>query len=122
MKILLVEDDAIIRLLVSSQLVTKGHLVITANNGEHALEVLESNPDVQIIVTDIMMPLVSGVELVNELQNTSFKNIPAIAITGGNYLEENDGDPYPFKEVMSKPVYIHDLIDKINELVNSSSM
>ncbi|MGY6521491.1 MAG: response regulator [Mongoliitalea sp.] len=122
MKILLVEDDPIIRLLVSSQLVTKGHFVITATNGSHAFEVLEENPNVQVIVTDIMMPKVSGVELAYQLQETTFQHIPIIAITGGTYLEDNNGNPHPFKEVMHKPIYIQDLIDQINRFVSNSEL
>ncbi|UJP65212.1 response regulator [Mongoliitalea daihaiensis] len=120
MKILLVEDDPIIRLLISSQLVTKGNFVITAKNGVNALEVLLDNPNTDIIITDIMMPQMGGVELANQLLNSEFNQIPIMAITGGTYLEENNGNPSPFREVLQKPVYIQDLIDQINHIINLS--
>ena len=117
MKILLVEDDPIIRLLITSQLVTKGNFVITAKNGVYAFEVLEENPNVEVIVTDIMMPQMGGVELAHRLKESPYKNIPILAITGGTYLEDNLGNPSPFHVVLQKPIYIQELIDQIDQII-----
>jgi CheY-like chemotaxis protein len=121
MKVLLVEDDAIIRMLISAQLTNKGQYVITAKNGVHALEVLEENPNIDIIITDIMMPHMDGIQLAENLKSSPFKHLPIIAITAGTYLEDNQGSPSPFAEVLTKPVYIQDLIDQIQLLIDKPS-
>lgn len=113
MNVLLVEDDAIIRMLISTQLTHKGQQVITAKNGIQALEMLEQNPKIDIIITDIMMPLMDGVELAEQLKVSKYNHIPIIAITAGTYLEENQNSPSPFAQVLTKPVYIQELIDNI---------
>lgn len=117
MKILLVEDDPIIRMLITSQLSSKGNYVITAKNGVDAMGILAENPNVEVIVTDIMMPEMDGVELASRLLETPFKNIPVLAITGGTYLEDNDGNPTPFMDVLQKPIYIQDLISQIDTII-----
>ncbi|NJM56799.1 MAG: response regulator [Synechococcales cyanobacterium RU_4_20] len=77
--ILLVEDTASERQLMTQYLQEAGHLIIDASNGTEALQKLESNkPDV--IVTDVVMPGMSGLELCRNLKkNPATKDLPIVA-------------------------------------------
>lgn len=84
-KILLVEDDHLVRDMLVQMLERSGHQVISANNGEEAVEVLKNeSPD--IMVTDIIMPKKSGITLISEVKE-KHPNMEIIAISGGGRLD-----------------------------------
>lgn len=81
-KVLLVEDSPMYRKIEEECLLSMGFEVLLAENGEEGLKLLESHPDVKIIVTDIEMPKMNGFEFAEEVKkNEKFKNIPIIALT-----------------------------------------
>ncbi len=83
--ILLVEDDELVRDMLSQTLQRASHQVITATNGEEAIEVLKSHhPD--IMITDIIMPKMSGITLISEVKN-KHPDMEIIAISGGGRLD-----------------------------------
>ena len=68
-RVLLVEDENMIRALLRNTLVRSGYAVVEASNGREALEVaLSSDEPIDLLVTDVMMPRMSGVELVERLR------------------------------------------------------
>lgn len=80
MLILLAEDDELILKTVEHKLVKEGYEVIISRNGKEAIEILkESNVD--LIITDIMMPFASGTEILAELKALN-KPIPTIVLSG----------------------------------------
>lgn len=84
-KILLVEDDNLVRDMLTQVLQRAGHEVICATNGEEATEYLKNHaPD--IMVTDIIMPKKSGITLISEVKNRH-PNLEIIAISGGGRLD-----------------------------------
>lgn len=84
-KILLVEDDDLVRDMLTQVLQRASHHVICATNGEEATEVLKNDaPD--IMVTDIIMPKKSGITLISEVKNRH-PNMEIIAISGGGRLD-----------------------------------
>ncbi|WP_395939603.1 response regulator transcription factor [Anabaena sp. FACHB-1237] len=86
--ILVVDDDFGTRLSISDYLELSGYHVITANNGEDALLMVEKyHPD--LIVTDIMMPKMNGYELVRRVrQQSMFKLLPVILLTARTETQE----------------------------------
>jgi len=62
-KVLLVDDNLDLLELVIDTLHVLGHEVIAAENAEMALDTLRSVPDVQVLISDVMMPGMSGIEL-----------------------------------------------------------
>lgn len=79
-KILLIEDDALIRKTVELKFKKEGFEVICCDNGKEGLEKLTSeSPD--IVLTDMMLPYVSGLEIVNAVKAISHKNIPVIVFS-----------------------------------------
>lgn len=84
-KILLVEDDDLVRDMLAQVLKRAGHEVANAANGDEATELLQRmEPD--IMVTDIIMPKKSGITLITEVKN-KHPNMEIIAISGGGRLD-----------------------------------
>ncbi len=83
--ILLAEDEIHLRYTLSLILRRSGYLVTTVTDGEAALrEIQQKNPSsipVDLLVTDIQMPVLTGLELLEELEEQNI-NIPTIVITG----------------------------------------
>ena len=78
-KILVIDDDSIIRTLLSNSLSKSGYVVITANDGESGIKKAESEkPD--LVITDYQMPGLSGLDVLNELKRTQ-PGIPVILLT-----------------------------------------
>ncbi len=69
-RILIVDDDEIQRHLLKNYLNEAGHIVFEASNGEQALNLHERN-NIDIIITDILMPEKDGLELIIELRNVA---------------------------------------------------
>lgn len=79
-KVLVVEDNDDI-LAILSQLLSSKYKVLTAYNGKEALEILENEP-VDLVVTDIMMPVMDGMELLRLIrENDEYTHLPVIMLT-----------------------------------------
>jgi two-component system, response regulator, stage 0 sporulation protein F len=83
--ILLVEDDEIVRDMLSQVLTRASHQVVQAANGDEALQSLQ-NHEPDIMITDIIMPKKSGITLISEVKN-HHPNMEIIAISGGGRLD-----------------------------------
>lgn len=70
-KILIVDDDPNIREVLSVLLGSEGYVVDQAENGDTALEKLGADPSIDLVILDIMMPGMSGVEVCARLRETS---------------------------------------------------
>jgi CheY-like chemotaxis protein len=82
MSILIVEDNTISLKTVEMMLQSNGLETLSAKSGVQALEWLESRTDIQLVLTDLMMPDLDGYQLLEAMgRNPSWKEIPAIAMT-----------------------------------------
>jgi CheY-like chemotaxis protein len=82
MKILIVDDNPIQRMVLEFSLRKCNHQMVVVAGGQEALQVLEDQPDVGLVITDIMMPDVSGLELLRLMKaNPRHNNIPVILCT-----------------------------------------
>lgn len=77
-KVMIVDDSRSARYKVKNLLEYHNYTVIEACNGREALELLESNPGVKLVITDFEMPVMNGVELCRELRNRKSKQELAI--------------------------------------------
>src|SRR5918998_1298749 len=68
--VLLVEDEPMVRGVAERALTRHGYTVITAENGEEALEVLASGEDIVLLISDVVMPLMDGPTMVREARKT----------------------------------------------------
>ncbi|MBU1221446.1 chemotaxis protein CheW [Myxococcota bacterium] len=81
-RILLVEDTPFFRMIENDYLVNEGFEVITATNGLEAIDILEDNGPFDIIVTDIVMPHLDGIGLLDRVRRSGkYNNLPVMAVT-----------------------------------------
>jgi CheY-like chemotaxis protein len=81
-KVLVVDDDVRNIFALSSVLERRGMTVLTAGTGREAIAILESTPDMAIVLMDIMMPEMDGYQTMQVMrQNALFRRLPIIALT-----------------------------------------
>lgn len=81
-KVLLADDDMRNVFSLSALLAGHGLDVVTAADGKEALERLEENPDIRLVLMDIMMPEMDGYEAMRRIRaNSRYQNLPVIALT-----------------------------------------
>jgi DNA-binding response OmpR family regulator len=116
--ILIVEDDASLRLLMQMRL--KGKYDITvAENGRKALEIIESQT-VHLIITDVMMPDMDGYALVETLRSRG-EQIPVIILTAkDSATDKRTGFAVGTDDYMTKPVDFEELVWRIDALLRRS--
>ena len=85
-KILLAEDEAKIRQLVSSYLVREGFKVIEAADGQQAVDRFEDNEDVVLVMLDVMMPRKDGFDACREIREKS--DVPILMLTAKAEIED----------------------------------
>ena len=80
--VLVIEDDPVVSRLVEHLLIRRGFVVHVAADGLHAQSLLKTLPRPAVIVMDVMLPYVSGFELITEIRQTSgWERVPVIMLT-----------------------------------------
>ena len=117
--ILVVDDDPILRDLVSQVLAGVGYEVQAAQDGLEAMDSLsEGCPD--LIITDVSMPVIDGGTLVGILRaREETRHAPVLGITGLTDLRRAN-DAY-FTEVIHKPFEIDDLVRTVDRLLQQAA-
>ncbi|MBL7134207.1 MAG: response regulator [Phycisphaerae bacterium] len=118
-RIVIADDEAHILRVMSMKLTNAGYEVITAVDGEEALELCENEkPD--LLITDYQMPLVSGLELCRRLRsNEQTKDIPAIMLTARGFdIEAADMVAAGITAVLAKPFSPREVLAKVNDLLD----
>jgi HAMP domain-containing protein/signal transduction histidine kinase/CheY-like chemotaxis protein len=81
-KVLIVDDDMRNIFALSTVLEEHDMVVVSADNGRDAIRILQTEPDVEIVLMDIMMPEMDGMETMREIRKiTSLKDLPIVAVT-----------------------------------------
>ncbi len=117
-KILVVDDEDSVRQLAYDILVDHGYAVITASDGAEALERLKENPDVKIVILDMVMPGMGGKEACIAIKKRP--EPPKVLICTG-YSEVSDLEPILGKEadgLVQKPYSTNDLSKAVTELLD----
>lgn len=81
MKILVVDDDALAGAMTGAVLEGEGHDVLLAENGVEAAEMLNADSAIEMVVSDMNMPMVSGIDLFRELRGQG-SSLPFVLLTG----------------------------------------
>jgi CheY-like chemotaxis protein len=110
-RILVVEDDHDVRELVADVLATEGFPVEQAPNGAAALQKLRAGFRPDVILTNLLMPLMDGYQLAAELKkHESWARIPIIIITAGQTKPEVLRH---VEEVLQQPLDLHQLLSGV---------
>jgi CheY-like chemotaxis protein len=81
-KVLVVDDDARNIFALTSVLEDHNMNIVSADNGREAINILQRDPEVDIVLMDIMMPEMDGMETIREIRKISeLKNLPIVAVT-----------------------------------------
>lgn len=119
-RVLIAEDD------LSIQFLLKEHLkhtfsIMTANNGMEALEVIE-NGQVDLLITDIMMPVMDGIQLVNEIRKFNEK-LPVIMLTAKSSItDKKEGFSVGADDYLTKPVDLEELTLRIGAMMRRANI
>lgn len=115
MNILIIEDDKVTLKTLQFMTQNLGHTVHIAGNGEEALRIME-NEKFDLIISDIMMPGISGLSLVNVLRSVNLYRSPIIMISA---LHNKPLLEAAFEaganDFISKPFTLEDLTNKLNK-------
>ena len=85
--VLVVDDDPTIRTLMVRTLSAKGYRALQASDGIEALELLAADPEIEVVVTDIVMPRMNGVELAQQLAASARTRLLFVSAFGEQYTE-----------------------------------
>jgi CheY-like chemotaxis protein len=112
-KILIVEDDLSSRLYLNKILEKAGVIILNAGDGQEAVNVVLNNPDIDIILMDIQLPVLDGYSALSKIREAN-KDIIVIAQTAYGLLGDkekiiNSG----FDDYVIKPILSQNLIEKL---------
>ncbi len=114
--ILVCEDDKNIRRLMCEYLTREGYTVFESGNGAEALGVFEEN-HIDLLITDIMMPVMDGFELVKELREAGYE-IPVLMITAkGSMDDKKAGFGSGADDYMVKPFDMEEMLLRASALL-----
>jgi CheY-like chemotaxis protein len=106
--VLVVDDDADVRQTIIGLLEPRGFTVIDAPNGRQALEILQQDPTIDVLFTDVMMPGISGITLAKK----ALEARPALKVVlTSAYVGE--AGPVPTLPLVRKPFVADDLVRAI---------
>lgn len=120
-KILIAEDDKELRQLFSHILTKNGYLVKGVSNGQEALDAMDKDY-YDLIISDIMMPIMDGYELVRTLR-ASGSNTPVMMITAKDAFDDmHMGFTSGTDDYMIKPININEMVLRVGALLRRAQM
>ncbi len=119
-KILMADDESRMRKLVRDFLAKEGYEVLEAADGSEALDIFYENNDISLIILDVMMPNIDGLEVCREIRSQS--KIPIILLTAkSEERDELQGFDSGADEYISKPFSPKILVARVNALLRRSN-
>ncbi len=116
-KILIVDDEFKMRILIRDFLRREGFDTIDVSNGEQAIETFLSNKDICLIILDVMMPIMNGWETLKEIRNYS-DSIPVLMLTAKSENEDViKGFQLGSDDYLTKPFHMPILIERVKALL-----
>ncbi len=122
--IMIIDDEPLVRDMLSQMMEREGYNVISAENGRTAYEMLQLAPMPDLIITDLIMPEMDGIELIREIRKKD-NSVGIIALSGGSrHIDATTNldiaDCVGANLVISKPVERSTILEKISSLLNPS--
>lgn len=117
--VLSVDDDAINLMLLKSLLMRSGLVkeVVEARNGQDAIDILKSREDIDIVLLDIIMPVMGGVEMLKNVRSDTNLYQPPIIILTTDETRRAEALEIGANEFVTKPVRSDELITKMKSVI-----
>lgn len=120
-RILIAEDDSELRQLFSHVLTKHGYSVTGVDNGKEALDAIE-HAYYDLIISDIMMPVMDGYELVSSLRSSGF-TVPVLMITAKDAFDDMRlGFISGTDDYMIKPINVNEMVLRVGALLRRAQM
>ncbi|MGE3681317.1 MAG: response regulator [Bdellovibrionales bacterium] len=114
-RILIVDDSEDTRELLTATLECEGFVVLSASNGDEALELLSKDAEFSLVLLDLSMPSMTGLELLSEMQKRGVATeVPIMLVSAATNLEKIPVPPNVIDH-LKKPFFYPELIFKIKE-------
>lgn len=115
-KILLADDEEHWRMVVRDYLRAQGYTVLEAENGRRAVDLLRGNPDIALVILDVMMPVMNGIDACAEIR--TFSQVPILMVTAREDEEtEISGIRSGADQYISKPIKLRAFIERVRSLL-----
>ena len=119
MKILIVDDEELLVKGISYNLENEGYKVITGSNGAEAVE-LAKDPDVALVILDVMMPVLDGLDACHQIRR--FSDVPIIMLTAKTEdIDKLLGFDYGADDYLTKPFNILELKARIRAILRRTA-
>ncbi len=115
--VMVVDDELMVRQFVMSVLASSGYHVFDAESAAQAFRLLDANPDVDLLVTDVVMPDGNGWDLA-DLMRTRKPDLRVLFISG---YEPPDGRNVPKASFLQKPFRIPELLERVRTMLEPTS-
>jgi len=121
MKMLICDDDTMMLRVLEFRFKKDGFEILKAHNGRDGQKILDENSDIDVMITDIYMPSVNGLELVTYVRNTLQRDFPIVVLSRVNvedtiqYALELKADAY-----LTKPVNLDDISNRVKQLLKKT--
>ncbi len=119
LRVLAVDDDMINRKLIKSMLMKSDNIaeVIEAVNGMEALDILKKDTSIDIVLLDIIMPIMGGIDFLKVARtDDNMKGIPVIVLTTDETIRAEALD-VGANDFLTKPIREKEIISKISKLI-----
>jgi CheY-like chemotaxis protein len=109
--VLVVEDDIDIRDCVAEMLGDKSYDVYVATHGQEALDKLPGMPPLDLIIVDLLMPVMDGLEFIRQVRTGAYQpNVPVLVLSASSTVVPPQGIP-----IVRKPVSVAELLRMIEK-------
>ncbi len=121
-KILIVDDEAFNLDIMSEYLLDAGYDVVVSEDGNSALQNLDSNPDISLILLDRMMPNMDGIQVAKKIkENSKFTNVPIIMQTAAAAINQQlEGMKSGVYAYIVKPYEDSELLTLVSQALNEA--
>jgi DNA-binding response OmpR family regulator len=119
-KILLADDDELLRNLVKEVLEEEQYIVYEACDGQEALEIFYEQENFSLVILDVMMPKLDGIAVLDDIRKIS--DVPVLMLTAlGDSSSELTGLRHGANDYVSKPFHYEILLERIKNLLRLSN-
>jgi two-component system, cell cycle response regulator CpdR len=119
-RILLAEDDDVMREYLARALTKSGYVVESVDRGTSALDLIKSGQSFDLLLTDIVMPEMDGIELAQKAALIA-PMLRVMFITGFSAVSLKAGEAMPNAKVLSKPFHLRDLVLEVDRMFEVGS-